>query len=39
MVIPREAMASKGIGTAAAAAVNLRRANLVFAKHHATGSR
>jgi len=31
MVIPPEAMASKEIGTAAAAAVNLRQANLVFA--------
>ena len=36
MVIRREAMVSKGIGTAAAAAVNLRRANLVFAKHDVT---
>jgi len=33
MVIRREAMASNGIGTAAAAAANLRRANLAFAKH------
>jgi hypothetical protein len=33
MVIRREATASKEIGTAVAAGVNLRRANLVFAKH------
>src|SRR5262245_2727206 len=33
MVIRHEAMASKEIGTAAAAGVNLRRVNLVFAKH------
>jgi hypothetical protein len=35
MVIWREAMASKEIGTVVAGAVNLRRANPVFAKYEA----